>query len=418
MRQLLPIAEESLRVAFQELRSNKLRTLLSLSGVTIGIFCIVAVFTVLDSMEQNIRKNVAALGDNILYISKMPWMDENGVYKWWDYLRRPAITPDELKAIENHSQTAAVSALLYRENDITAKQDKYETSGISGYAVTNNFEKMQTFDLAKGRYLNNAELVGGQLKAVLGHDVYTSLFPGNQNIDGRFISFLGHKFKVVGVLKKSGSSMSGIDFDNGIIYPYFAEAAIKNIRSANASTTLMIKGRQGIPTDELSSEVEGILRAARKVSPGEPNNFSINRLSQITARLDTVFVMVNLVGSIIAFFSLLVGGFGIANIMFVTVKERTKIIGLKKAIGARSATILSEFLIEAVILCILGGLAGIFLVMILGFIVTKTADFEISLSLGNFILGIGISTFVGLVSGYIPARSAARLDPVVAIRST
>lgn len=418
MRQLLQITETSLRIAFQELRSNKLRTILSLSGVTIGIFCIVAVFTVLDSMEQNIRNNVASLGSNVLYIGKWPWMDDNGEYKWWEYWRRPVMTTREMQAVEQKSQTAGIVTLMYRENGLTLAHSGQEISGVSGYAVTQNFEKIQNFDLSEGRYLNANELTGGNFKVVLGHSVYENLFPNQKDFANEHISFLGHKFLVIGVLKKSGSNMAGFDFDNGIIYPYFAEANIKNVTGLNAQSSLMVKGKDGIPTDELSSEVEGILRAVRKVAPGEPNNFAINRLSQVTERLDMVFAMINLVGSIIAFFSLLVGGFGIANIMFVTVKERTKIIGLKKAIGARSSSILSEFLIEAIILCLLGGLAGILIVFALGFILSHAFDFPVILSFKNFLIGIGISSFVGLISGFIPARAAARLHPVAAIRST
>jgi len=418
MFQLFQITGTSLKIAFQELRSNKLRTILSLSGVTIGIFCIVAVFTVVDSLEQNIRNTVSTLGDDILYISKWPWMDDNGEYKWWEYWRRPVMTTNELQAVEQKSQTAQFATLLYQENGLTAHRDEYEVSGIAGYAVTKNFEKMQPFDLSKGRYFNQSELAGGNDKVVLGHAVYEHLFPDNQPFKDHFVTFLGHKFLVIGVLKKSGRNLTGFDFDNGMIYPYFAAAALKNVNSLNAATNLMIKARAGIPPSELSSEIEGILRAVRKVPPGEPDNFSINRLSQVTQRLDTLFGMISFVGGIIAFFSLLVGGFGIANIMFVTVKERTKIIGLKKAVGAPHSSILSEFLIEAVMLCLIGGMIGIAIVFISGVILTYAADFPMVLSLKNLFIGIGISTIVGLISGFIPARSAARLNPVVAIRST
>lgn len=418
MRQLVQITGESLRIVFHELRANKLRTILSLSGVTIGIFCIVAVFTVLDSMELSIRKNMASLGSDVLYVSKWPWMDSRGDYKWWDYMRRPVLGTSELAAIESKSQTAEVTALLCSENNLTATHNQNKISGLSGYGVTKGFEKIQNFDLAQGRYLNAQELIGGQFKVVLGHNTYKSLFPHTNGFKGAYVNFLGHKFRVIGVLKKSGSNMTGINYDDGMIFSYSALASIKNLKALNAGITLLIKARKGIPVEELSSESEGILRAVRKLSPGERDNFSINRLSQVAERLDTLFGMINIVGSIIAFFSLLVGGFGIANIMFVTVKERTKIIGLKKAIGARYSEILFEFLLEAIILCLLGGLAGILVVLLLGSLVTYLSDFSIIFSFKNFIIGISISTIVGLISGYIPARAAARLNPVVAIRTT
>jgi len=418
MRQLLRIAETSFRVAFQELKVNKLRTFLSLLGVTIGIFCIVAVFTVLDSMEKNIRSNVASLGDDVLYINKWPWMDEGGEYKWWEYWRRPVMTTTELKAVRRKSQTARYATLCLSQQDITAKREQFEVSGITGYAVTEYFEKMQNFEIGAGRYFNGTELAGGHFTVVLGHDVYEELFPGNTDFSGKSVSFLGHKFLVAGVLKKTGDNLAGFNFDRGLIFPFYTAASIMNVADLNANTLLMVKAKKGIPADELSSETEGILRAVRRVAPGEKNNFSINRLSQVTERLNKVFVMIDLVGSVIAFFSLLVGGFGIANIMFVTVKERTRIIGLKKAIGARPSAILTEFLIEAVILCIIGGLIGILLVVLLGFVLTHFMHFPVTLSLKNFLVGISISTLVGLIAGYIPARAAARLDPVVAIRST
>jgi putative ABC transport system permease protein len=418
MRQFLRIAETSFKVAFQELKVNRLRTFLSLLGVTIGIFCIVAVFTVLDSMEKNIRANVASLGDDVLYINKWPWMDEGGEYKWWEYWRRPVMTTLELKAVRQKSQTARYETLCLNARELTAKHGAYEVSGITGYAVTENFEKMQNFEIDRGRYFNGSELAGGNFKVVLGHEVYDELFPGGSDFAGKSVFFSGHSFLVIGVLKKTGDNMAGFNFDRGMIFPYYAAAAIKNVTGLDANSLLMVKAKAGIPTDELSSETEGILRAIRRVSPGEKNDFSINRLSQVTERLNKVFVMIDLVGMVIAFFSLLVGGFGIANIMFVSVKERTKMIGLKKAIGAKPSAILTEFLIEAVMLCLLGGLIGILIVVLLGFLLSHFMDFPVTLSLKNFLIGISISTIVGLLSGYIPARSAARLDPVVAIRST
>lgn len=212
--------------------------------------------------------------------------------------------------------------------------------------------------------------------------------------------------------------MAGFNFDRGLIFPYFAAAAVKDVTDLDADITMMVKAKKGMTSDEISYETEGILRANRKIQPGAKNNFSINKLSQITAQLDSLFSTIDIVGYFIAFFSLLVGGFGIANIMFVSVKERTRVIGLKKAIGARRSAILTEFLIEAIALCLIGGLIGIAIVVLLSLILTYGMNFPVTLSLGNFVRGVSISTFVGVLSGYIPARAASRLDPVVAIRST
>ena len=418
MRQLIRIAATSFKMALQELRVNKLRTFLSLLGVTIGIFCIVAVSTVLDSLEKNIRTNVASLGNDVIYISKWPWTDEGGEYKWWEYWRRPVLKYRDLKAVEQQGQTVRYATLCYSEGNITAKQNQYELGGITGYAITDHFEKMQNFELAEGRYFNPAELTGGNNIVVLGHEVTQELFPGIQNPIGKSVTFLGKKFNVIGVLKKAGDNMAGFNFDRGLIFPYFAAAAVKDVTDLDAEITMMVKAKSGMSSDELSYETEGILRANRKIQPGAKNDFSINKLSQVTAQLDTLFSMIDIVGLIIAGFSLLVGSFGIANIMFVSVKERTKIIGLKKAIGAKPSAILTEFLIEAIALCLIGGLIGITIVLLLSLLLTYGMDFPVTLSPGNFMRGIIISTVVGVLSGYIPARSASRLDPVVAIRST
>src|SRR6218665_3719661 len=171
MRQFIRIAVTSFKMALQELRVNRLRTFLSLLGVTIGIFCIVAVFTVLDSLENNIRNNVASLGNDVIYISKWPWMDEGGTYKWWEYARRPAVELQDLRTLEKQSQTIGFATLCFTENNITAKQGQNELGGITGYAVTGHFEKMQNFEIAAGRYFNMGELTGGKNYVVLGHEV-------------------------------------------------------------------------------------------------------------------------------------------------------------------------------------------------------------------------------------------------------
>jgi putative ABC transport system permease protein len=210
--------------------------------------------------------------------------------------------------------------------------------------------------------------------------------------------------------------MAGFNFDRGLIFSYFSASSIKDVTSLEADNTLMVKAKDGLG-DDMGYETEGILRARHRIQPGAKNDFSVNKLSQITEQLDSMFAMIDLVGIVIAFFSLLVGGFGIANIMFVSVKERTKIIGLKKAIGAKKVAILTEFLVESITLCLIGGLIGIAIVVMLSLFLTYVMNFAVSLSLKNFITGISISTFVGVLAGYIPARSAARMDPVVAIRS-
>jgi len=411
------IVATSVVQALQELRVNKLRTFLSLLGITIGIFCIIAVLTVLDSMKNNIQKDMETLGSDVLYIGRWPWMDEGGEYKWWDYWRRPSMVPADVKAIEAQVPEADFATLCLTINNLNLKQYDQELTGINGYGVLNYFDKVQNIEIQKGRYLTLSELDGGNNSVVLGHDVYNGLYPRGNDPLNTGIYFLGHKFLVVGVMKKVGQNMAGFDFDNSIIFPYYAATNLVDARSFNYDPFLAVKARPGKNTEILRDEVEGVLRRVRKVRPGQANDFAINQLSQISKQLDVLFGTIDIIALIIGGFSLLVGAFGIANIMFVTVKERTKVIGLKKAIGARSRSILTEFLLEAVTLCITGGILGILIVLLLSLALTYGLDFHVTLSLKNFCIGIGISGLVGVLAGYIPARAASRLDPVVAIRA-
>jgi putative ABC transport system permease protein len=410
------IITTSITQSFQELRANKLRTSLSLLGITIGIFCIIAVLTVLDSMKNNIAKEMSSLGSDVLYVNRWPWMDEGGEYKWWEFWRRPSVSPTELNAV-NKLPNVAFATLCFTNRSLDIKHLDQELTSVTGYAVTNNFDQIQNIEIANGRYLSNSELDGTSNSVVIGDEIYQELFPGGTTAVGKTIFFLGRQFNVIGVMKKVGQNMAGFDFDNGIIYSYNTAASLVDVKSLNADPVLIIKAAAGKDLEEVKYEVEGALRSVRKVKPGQANDFAMNRLSQISERLDMVFGVINLIGSIIGAFSLVVGAFGIANIMFVTVKERTKIIGLKKAIGARKSSILMEFLVEAVALCLAGGIIGVIIVLLLSLALTYGADFPVTLSLKNFAIGISISAVVGILAGFIPARSASRLDPVVAIRS-
>lgn len=415
--QLSKIVSTSFVQAFLELKANKLRSTLSLTGITIGIFCIIAVFTVLDSLKTNIKEEVATLGSDVIYIGRWPWMDEGGEYKWWEYWRRPSMGMSELRTVQNNVKEVQIATLQLGISGRSVRYDDNEVSGFTAYAVTQGFEKLQNIEVADGRYLSTAEIDGGVPSVVIGAELYESLFRSNVNPIGKNVSFLGKSYVVVGKLKKTGQNAAGFNFDNCMIISYNSINSAIDVRSLNYDPNLMIKAKPGVALSEMQFEVEGALRAIRKVRPGEANNFAVNQLSQITARMDTMFGLINTIGGVIGGISLIVGAFGIANIMFVTVKERTKYIGLKKAIGARSLFILIEFLIEAMILCILGGLIGIVLVWLLAAIVSASSDTHFSLSLQNVFIGIFTSAFVGVIAGFIPAYRASKLDPVVAIRS-
>jgi putative ABC transport system permease protein len=413
------IISTSITQAVGELRANRLRTTLSLLGIAIGIFCIVAVLAILNSMEAKIRDNMAALGSDVLYINRKPWMPENGEYKWWEYLQRRPMSLRELRAIQRSVPAAGVVTLCYFKPGVTLKAGDQSLEGVTLYAPMPGLEKVQNVEIGQGRYLGAAELETGSNSAVIGYDVAESLFGSRSALD-KTLRLGGRSFSIAGVMRKEGQNMAGFDFDNAVIISYATASSLFDLHSLDWSNDpmLMVKARPGVPADELQDEVTGVMRALRKVRPGEPADFSINRLSEVSKRLTQVFGVVNVIGGVIGLFSLLVGAFGIANIMFVTVRERTKVIGLKKAIGARRSVILTEFLVEAITLSIIGGAIGILLVWLLGLGLTYGADFPVSLSLKNIGFGVGISALVGIIAGLVPAIAASRLNPVVAIRST
>lgn len=410
--------------ALQELRTNKLRSALSLTGITIGIFCIIAVLTVIDSLESSIRKRVETLGSDVLYIDKMPPWDGGGSNQksisWEAIQQRPVMTLTELSAIERNVKGVSAACLLFTPPVVNGRYRDEEVSGFRAYAVTSGFEKIQNLDILEGRYLTFSELDGGANALVIGHGLYESFFAGNVNPIGKSLQVFGRSFRIVGLLKKSGQNVAGFDFDNGIIYPYKSALQLQNPTTTENlnNPRIMAKALPGVSLEYLRDEVTGTLRSVRKLHPGEEDNFTINQLSAVLKSLNSIFTILNSIGWVIGGFSLIVGAFGIANIMFVTVKERTKIIGLKKAIGAKRLVILSEFLVEAIVLCLIGGLIGLLIVFLLGIVMTSVMDFQFALSLKNVVVGLSVSAFVGLLAGMIPAVRASRLDPVVAMRTT
>jgi len=392
---------------------NKLRTFLSLFGITIGIFSIISVFTVLDWMEKSIRDSISTLGDNVIYIQKFPWSFDRDL-AWWDIIRWPPVTRDDYQAILTRStKSEAVCFSVYQP-----KQIRYENNIANDalvWATTNEFANLRSFEIEKGRYFSPDEFASGRNVAILGSMVAERLFEETNPVD-KEITIAGFKTTVVGVFKKEGQG--GIS-DNGMdeltLTPVSFARNFINLRNRNLDSDLMVKSREGVSIQELSDEVTMILRAARRLSPGEVDNFSVNKASLLTQGFDAVFKGINFGGWLIGGFSILVGGFGIANIMFVSVRERTNIIGIQKALGAKRFFILQQFLVESVLLSIIGGVLGIFMVLIGTSIVDYLYDLNMHLTIANTFLAIFISGIIGIVAGYAPAYAAARMNPVEAI---
>ena len=409
----LRMFRESLAFAFGSVIVNKLRTFLSLFGITIGIVSIISVFTVFDWMESSIRKSIESLGDNTIYIEKWPWTPDPDI-KWWDMIRWPPPSTDDYEALIRRSNSAeAICYTVYSGETIkyrgTAVNDTYIT------AVTHDFQDVRSFELEKGRFFTESESAAGKPVAVIGSEMADKLF---DNIDplGREITIGRHKAQVIGVFKKEGSGgLSDSGMDETTVVPLNFSRQFVNFRNLFLNSDIMIRGKKGVSVQQLSDEVTMILRAARRLGPGQENNFSINQASQITSTLEPVFRGINIAGWIIGGFSILVGGFGIANIMFVSVRERTSIIGIQMALGSKRRWILSQFLTESVLLSITGGILGLIVVFIGTLFVNYFYNLNMFLTAGNIILAITISGTIGIVAGFAPASAASRMNPVEAI---
>lgn len=398
----------------QALAGNKLRTFLSLLGITIGIFAIVSVFTVVDSIKRNIDGSLASMGENVIYIQKWPWSFSND-YPWWSYMGRPVTRYGELNDIRSRSELSDVSAFIIQAEG-TLKYEASVAEYVKISAVSDGYERIKSFELATGRYFTEAELRSGKNYIVIGNEVARLLF-GVVDPVGKSILLKGDRVQVIGVFKREGENIIDMGLDNAAIMPInFARGRIA-INTDQVNPHIQVKAKAGITNEQLKDELTGIMRGIRRLSPRERDNFSLNETRLISNGFEQMKGVLYLTGGIIGFFSILVGGFGIANIMFVSVKERTHIIGIQKSLGAKNYFILFEFLFEAVLLSVIGGLIGLLLIFLLSFGLSSLLDFSVSMSMENIVLGIVISSVIGLISGLAPAISASRLNPVEAIRA-
>ena len=401
-------------MAVQELWVNKLRTFLSLFGITIGIFCIIGVLATVDSLERKVQNDIKSFGNNTIYVDKWNYGGGND-YPWWKYMKRPPMKIEEMRFIKVKSQLAA-NAAIFVSNTVNIDYKDNVLSSVNMYGVSEEFNTIQTIDIEHGRYLNESEFLRGTPTAIIGYTVADELFDNPEKAVGSEITYSGKRLIVVGVIKKQGQSfVGGFDYDKSVIVSYQYFASIYN--PDNSSPFIMVQGKPNIPSAALQDELVGVMRQVRRLSPVAEDNFSCNDVAMFSEQVKGFFGQVSAGGWAIAGLSLIVGAFGVANIMFVTVRERTSQIGLKKALGAKKRTILTEFLIESAFLCIIGGLIGLGLVGLLSLVLSTVLPFPIFIA-GTIIgLALSICLILGIVSGIIPASIAARMDPVVAIRT-
>jgi putative ABC transport system permease protein len=410
----LGLFKESIVFAVNSLTTNKLRTFLSLLGITIGIFAIIIVFTILDSFENNLRKSVKSLGDDVIFVQKWPWTFGPN-YPWWKYINRPVPTYSELDDIMRKCDGAQAAAFAV-SCQVTLKHLSSSVENVVMTAASHDYSLVKNFEIADGRYFTELESAAGRPVVIIGDMLATTLFP-LQSAVGQLIKVNGAKVTVVGVFKKEGESILGNSLDNEVLVPVNYANNLIDVKSDNMDPLIMIRAKTGVSNNELIDELTGVIRSVHKLQPKADDDFALNQTSLISKQFDSLFDVVGIVGWVIGGFSILVGGFGIANIMFVSVKERTHIIGIQKSLGAKNYFVLSQFLFEAIFLSLIGGTIGLLVVFMITLIAGDGLGMDITLSRSNIILGLTISILIGVVSGFVPAYSASQLDPVEAIRS-
>jgi len=413
---MLKLMYESISFAFSSLKGDKFRTFLSLFGVSIGIFSIVTVFTVVDAMRANVSSGLSAFGSDVVYIQKFPMGLEEGEteYKIWEYMARPNITHDEflfLKANAKNSEAIVFSTYA----SLTAKYQRNSFGGANIYAHTYEWDKVSSFELESGRYFSASEMQSSIPVVILGNSVAETLFQGEDPLN-KTIKVGKSNVVVIGVMKFAGESMvSIIDNDNSILVPYTFAGNLFNVKRSDGF--MIATPKVDANRDEFLQELRQMMRAIRRLPPKEKDSFAIIQMTFMLDMVDDIFSGIAMAGWIIGGFSILIGGFGIANIMFVSVKERTNLIGIQKSLGAKKYVIQTQFLTEAAFLALAGGAVGLLIVQLAVIIIGGSGQFPITLSIGNILQGLIISSVIGIVAGFVPARNAANLNPVEAINS-
>ncbi len=412
----LRVLRESFNFAISALKNNKLRTFLSLLGVTIGIFSIIGVLAAVDSLKKEIEGSISSLDNSTIFLGRFSFGPTD--VPQWKRQQFPDVTYEEYQMVSR--SVPNVKGATYQLN-VASETLKFEDNSISGVemiAVTSEQTEVEELKLELGRFFNESESNSGSPVIVIGNEVAVSLFGSPQNAMGKKLKAYGRKFSVIGVMEKEGSGLFGGSKDEATFLPVNFVRRIYGDNNKSTFPFIVVKPEENVDNEEFIALLKQKVRLKRGLKPDDIDNFFVNQLQGFADAIDNITGQLNVMGLIISGFSLLVGGFGIANIMFVSVKERTNLIGIQKSLGAKNKFILFQFLFEAIILAVIGGLIGLILVFFASVLASQVAgDFEFILSPWNMFIGTGISVFIGLISGIIPAITASRLDPVEAIRT-
>jgi putative ABC transport system permease protein len=411
----LRLLRESFGFAMNALTNNKLRTFLSLLGVTIGIFSIIAVLAAVDSLDRKIKAGLSDVDKNTMYLKRFSFGPSD--IPSWKREQFPDVTYDEYQYLKDAVNSIEAMSFQMFTKPENMKYEDQTASSLNVVPVSHEFPDIQKVKMQQGRFYTESESNSGTAVVVIGYEVAKTLF-GDQNPIDKKVRLYGQRFTIIGVMEKQGQGTFGPSNDTSVIIPVNFLRRMYGDNNDFMTPIIVIKPAAGEDAEAVKAEVTQKLRNYRGIKAGETENFIIDILSGFTDLIDSIIGQLNVVGWIISGFSLLVGGFGIANIMFVSVKERTNLIGIQKALGAKNKFILFQFLFEAVILSVIGGIVG--MIMVWGISIAANHlvdDFEFILSAGNIIIGTSLAAFIGLLSGILPAISASKLDPVEAIRS-
>jgi putative ABC transport system permease protein len=406
---------EAIRIAMAQIRANKMRSTLTALGVVIGIVAVTLMGTAIRGIDIGFNNSLAMLGEDVLHVEKWPWLTGED---WWKYVNRPVITPEQAarlsRIIDATPNSELALAVYVHGRGGSVKAGSLSVSGVYIFGTTGEYGRILTADFTEGRMFNDSENDAARQVCVLGCDVAQALFPGRSSMGGT-VMVQGQPFTVIGVLAKQGSFLGLFSFDSQMIIPLGAYRKYFGVRSGNPEIQVKVKDKTRM--DAARDELTGYMRRVRGLVPGEPDNFTINTSDAFKEKLDPIKSGIAIAGLFVTGLSLFVGAIGIMNITFVSVRERTKEIGTRKALGARRRTILLQFLIEAVSICIVGGTIGLALTYILCMgVKAAMPSFPLEFSVNLIVVSMVVSVATGVLSGFIPAMGASRLDPVVALR--
>lgn len=414
MKRFLYEISESWKIAAAQMRANKTRSSLTALGVIIGIVAVTLMGTAISGISIGFDKSMSVFGDDVLYVGQWPW---KRVDDWWNYRDRKKIKTEYADTINRMiAKTPNTNLVVAVPTSSVYRNVKFEDNEVSNILVrgtVSDYVITSTFDFKEGRFFNEVESRGGDSVCVVGYDVADALFPGASPL-GKSVLINGQSFKIIGEISRQGSFLGLFSLDSIVVMPL---PAFQKYFTAKSEADVLVKVKDKYKLEEAKDELTGIMRRVRGLPPEKPDDFSINEQQALKSTLDPIKNSIAIAGLFITGLSLFVGAIGIMNITFVSVKERTKEIGTRKALGARQRTILLQFLIESTALCMLGGLIGlIFSFLMCSAIGAAFPSFPIHFSSSLVAVSVIVSVLTGLFSGFAPAWSAARLDPVAALR--